>query len=95
MDDDAMLDQMLVEQQPVMGADGMPAPAPTTEQEIQIEGAQTRVGSGPELVDTIGEGATSGAARDNYATKIAGKVLVVGGNPRGLEIRVPTTVVGD
>lgn len=62
---------------------------------IQIEGAQTRIGAGPELKDTIGEGSTSGAARDDYASKISGKILVVGGNPRGLEIRVPTTVVGD
>ena len=62
---------------------------------LQITGAQTRIGAGPELTDTIGEGATSGAARDDYAAKIAGKVLVVGGNPRGLEIHVPSTVVGD
>ena len=67
----------------------------TGAQTIQITGAQIRVGAGPELVDVIGEGATSGAAREDYATKIAGKVLVVGGNPRGLEIGVPTTVVGD
>jgi len=62
---------------------------------IKIEGAQIRIGAGPELQDTIGEGATSGAARDAYAAKIAGKVMVVGGNPRGLEIHVPQTVVGD
>ena len=62
---------------------------------IQIEGAQIRIGAGPELKDVVGEGATSGAARDDYATKIAGQVMVVGGNPRGLEIRVPSTVVGD
>lgn len=62
---------------------------------IKIEGAQIRIGSGPVLQDTVGEGATSGAARDDYATKIAGKVMVVGGNPRGLEIRVPSTVVSD
>ena len=62
---------------------------------IQIEGAQIRIGSGPELKDVFGEGATSGAARDDYATKIAGQVMVIGGNPRGLEIRVPVTVIGD
>lgn len=62
---------------------------------VQITGAQTRIGAGPALTDTIGEGATSGAARDDYASKIAGKVLVVGGNPRGIEIKVPTTVIGD
>ena len=61
---------------------------------IQIEGAQIRVGSGPELKDVVGEGATSGAARDDYASKISGQIMVVGGNPRGLEIRVPATVVG-
>ncbi len=62
---------------------------------LQITGAQIRIGAGPELSDVIGEGATAGAARGDYATKIAGKVMVVGGNPRGLEIRVPATVVGD
>lgn len=62
---------------------------------LQITGAQIRIGAGPELKDVIGEGATAGAARDDYAAKIAGKVMVVGGNPRGLEIRVPATVVGD
>ncbi len=62
---------------------------------LQITGAQIRIGAGPELADVTGEGATSGAARDDYAAQIAGKVMVVGGNPRGLEVRVPTTVVGD
>ncbi len=62
---------------------------------LQITGAQIRVGAGPVLNDVYGEGATSGAARDDYAAKIAGKVMVVGGNPRGLEVHVPTTVVGD
>lgn len=62
---------------------------------IQIEGAQIRIGAGPELKDVVGEGATSGAARDDYASKISGQVMVVGGNPRGLEIRIPTTVVGN
>jgi len=62
---------------------------------LQIIGAQIRVGAGPELQDVTGEGATSGAARDDYAAKIAGKVMIVGGNPRGLEITVPSTVIGD
>ena len=62
---------------------------------IQIEGAQIRIGAGPELKDVVGEGATSGAARDDYASKISGQVMVIGGNPRGLEIRIPTTVVGN
>ncbi len=62
---------------------------------LQITGAQIRVGAGPELNDVTGEGATSGAARDDYASKIAGKVMVVGGNPRGLEVHVPVTVIGD
>jgi hypothetical protein len=62
---------------------------------IEITGSQIRVGAGPELQDVTGQGATSGAARDDYATKIAGKVMVMGGNPRGLEVHVPTTVIGD
>ena len=62
---------------------------------LQITGAQIRVGAGPDLNDVTGEGATAGAARDDYADKIAGKVMVVGGNPRGLEIHVPSTVIGD
>jgi hypothetical protein len=62
---------------------------------LQITGAQIRIGAGPELQDVTGQGATSGAARDDYAAKIAGKVMVVGGNPRGLEVHVPTTVIGD
>ena len=62
---------------------------------LQITGAQIRIGSGPDLSDVTGVGATAGAARDDYAAKIAGKVMVVGGNPRGLEVRVPSTVIGD
>ncbi len=62
---------------------------------LQITGAQIRIGAGPELADVTGLGATSGAARDDYAAKIAGKVMIVGGNPRGLEIHVPSTVIGD
>lgn len=62
---------------------------------LQIIGAQIRIGAGPELKDVTGEGATAGAARDDYAAKIAGKVMVVGGNPRGLEITVPSTIIGD
>jgi hypothetical protein len=62
---------------------------------LQITGAQIRVGAGPELQDVTGQGATSGAARDDYAAKIAGKVMVMGGNPRGLEVHVPTTIIGD
>jgi hypothetical protein len=62
---------------------------------MQITGAQIRVGAGPQLNDVTGEGATAGAAREDYAAKIAGKVMVVGGNPRGLEVHVPSTVVAD
>jgi hypothetical protein len=62
---------------------------------IEITGSQIRVGAGPELQDVTGQGATSGAARDDYASKIAGKVMVMGGNPRGMEVHVPTTVIGD
>jgi len=61
---------------------------------LKIVGAQVRIGAGPELVDVIGVGATAGEARDDYATNVAGKVLVVGGNPRGIEVRVPATIIG-
>ncbi len=60
---------------------------------LQITGAQIRIGAGPELVDVTGVGASAGPARDDYAAKVAGKVMVVGGNPRGLEVHVPTTVI--
>ncbi len=64
---------------------------------LQITGAQIRVGAGPELRDVVGtgEGITGvDAAREDYASKIAGKVMVLGGNPRGLEVHVPTTIIG-
>ncbi len=61
---------------------------------LQIEGAQIRIGAGPELQDVEGNGLTADAARDDYADKVRNKVLVVGGNPRGLEVRVPATIVG-
>jgi len=66
----------------------------TGELSLKIEGAQIRVGAGPELTDVEGNGLTPEAARDNYADKVRNKVLVVGGNPRGLEVRVPVTIVG-
>jgi hypothetical protein len=65
---------------------------------LQITGAQIRVGAGPELQDIVGTGVgeTAGVdeARVDYASKIAGKVMVVGGNPRGLEVHVPNTIIG-
>ena len=66
----------------------------TGELSLRITGAQIRIGSGPELQDVEGNGLTPDAARDDYADKVRSKVLVVGGNPRGLEVRVPSTIVG-
>ena len=66
----------------------------TGELSLRIEGAQVRIGAGPTLQDVEGNGLTPDAARDDYAAKVRGKVLVVGGNPRGLSVRVPTTLVG-
>jgi hypothetical protein len=64
---------------------------------LQITGAQIRVGAGPELQDVVGTGVGEtgvDAAREDYAAKIAGKVMVMGGNPRGLEVHVPSTIIG-
>ena len=66
----------------------------TGELSLKITGAQIRIGAGPELTDVEGNGSTPDIARDNYADKVRNKVLVVGGNPRGLEVRVPITIVG-
>jgi hypothetical protein len=66
----------------------------TGELSLVIEDAQIRVGAGPELKDVEGNGLTTAIARDDYADKVRGKVLVVGGNPRGLEVRVPDTIIG-
>lgn len=60
---------------------------------VQIIGLQERVGAGPELRDVTGSGATEGDARTAYALALAGDVVVVGGNPRGIEVRVPTTLI--
>lgn len=61
---------------------------------LQIVGLQIRVGAGPELTDVEGTGITANSARTNYAGKVANKVVVLGGNPRGLEVRVPSTIIG-
>ena len=61
---------------------------------LKIEDTQIRIGAGPELNDVEGNGLTPEAARDDYADKVRNKVLVVGGNPRGREVRVPATIVG-
>lgn len=66
----------------------------TGELSLRIEGVQVRIGAGPELQDVVGEGLTPDAARADYADKVRSKVLVVGGNPRGVEIRVPATIIG-
>jgi hypothetical protein len=60
---------------------------------VQIIGLQQRVGAGPTLRDVSGTGVDETAARAAYFPKLAGQVVVIGGNPRGLEIRVPTTLV--
>ena len=61
---------------------------------LTISGLQVRVGSGPELRDVEGVGLTTNAARNDFAAKVASQVVVVGGHPRGLELRVPDTIVG-
>jgi hypothetical protein len=61
---------------------------------LTIAGLQIRIGAGPELQDVEGSGLTYNAARNNYASKVNNQVVVVGGNPRGTEVRVPTTVIG-
>ena len=60
---------------------------------LSIIGAERRVGSGPELREVEGVGLTPDEARMDYAAKVAGQVLVMGGNPRGMEVRVPTTII--
>jgi len=61
---------------------------------LQILGLQIRVGSGPTLADVTGVGTTADEARTDYAANVANKVVVLGGNPRGLEVRVPITIIG-
>jgi hypothetical protein len=61
---------------------------------LQIIGLQIRVGAGPELADVTGVGTTADEARTNYAANVANKVAVLGGNPRGLEVHVPITIIG-
>ncbi len=60
---------------------------------VQIVGLQQRIGAGPELRDVTGTGVDETAARAAYAPKLAGTVVVVGGNPRGIEVRVPATII--
>ena len=61
---------------------------------VQIIGLQERVGAGPTLRDVSGTGVDEAAARTAYAAKLANSgVVVVGGNPRGIEVRVPTTII--
>lgn len=59
-----------------------------------IKGLQVRVGSGPVLKDVVGNGATPDEARTNFATKVRNQVVVVGGNPRGVELRIPNSIIG-
>ncbi len=61
---------------------------------LSIAGLQTRIGAGPELKDVEGNGLTANDARNDYANKVRNQVVVLGGNPRGLEIRVPVTIIG-
>ncbi len=61
---------------------------------LVIEGLQVRIGAGPELRDVEGNGLTTNDARNDYATKVSNQVVVLGGNPRGLEVRVPPTIIG-
>ncbi len=61
---------------------------------LTIAGMQLRIGAGPELQDVEGNGLTTNAARNNYASKVSNQVVVIGGNPRGLEMRVPASIVG-
>lgn len=61
---------------------------------LAIVGLQVRVGAGPELKDVEGVGLTTNEARNDYATKVSNQVVVVGGNPRGTEVRVPPTIIG-
>ncbi len=61
---------------------------------LEISGLQQRIGAGPELKDVEGNGLTSNDARNDYANKVRNQVVVLGGNPRGLEVRVPPTIIG-
>lgn len=61
---------------------------------LVINGLQVRVGAGPELRDVNGQGLTTNDARNDYANKVRNQVVVLGGNPRGTEVRVPTTIIG-
>jgi hypothetical protein len=61
---------------------------------LVINGLQVRVGAGPQLRDVEGNGLTTNDARNDYAGKVQNQVVVLGGNPRGLEVRVPVTIIG-
>ena len=61
---------------------------------LVINGLQLRIGAGPELRDVEGNGLTADLARIDYANKVRNQVVVLGGNPRGLEVRVPATIIG-
>jgi hypothetical protein len=60
---------------------------------LVINGLQLRIGAGPELRDVEGNGTYANAAREDYANKVRNQVVVLGGNPRGLEVRVPATII--
>jgi hypothetical protein len=61
---------------------------------LQIIGLQIRVGAGPTLRDVSGFGLTADDARFDYASKVRNQVVVLGGNPRGIEVHVPATLIG-
>lgn len=61
---------------------------------LEITGLQQRVGAGPELKDVEGNGLTTNDCRNDYASKVSNQVMVHGGNPRGTEVRVPSTIIG-
>ena len=66
----------------------------TGEFSLLITGLKLRIGGGPELRDVEGNGLTADLARIDYAARVRNQVVVVGGYPRGLEVRVPTTIIG-
>ena len=61
---------------------------------LTVVGLDIRIGAGPELREVEGNGLTTNAARNDYASKVSNQVAVIGGNPRGLEVRVPPTIIG-
>lgn len=61
---------------------------------LSVIGLKVQIGAGPGLQDVEGNGLTTNAARNDYASKVSQQVVVIGGNPRGLEVRVPPTIIG-